>query len=726
MCVLFIPFASRAQSISTVTPSTCDAGQCLTVSIVTANDDLISCSQAMSWITCNSNVGRVYFKNGDSVRSATTISNVKENSLTAEVGFPISSSPPGIWDVAIEHQGGATIWKTGAFTLNGLSGPVIDSVWPSVVFQGRKVAINIRGEHTHFKIAQSNGTANNVAGIFLLSGASAVQADSFIITNSTSLRAFFTLKNDADTGLFDLKINQGNALPSALRQGALAIRPLSSFSLRDGCIAYYQFCDWDTIAVDSSGQGNNGAAYNTFPADNRFGTQNAADSFNGINSIITVNDAPALRPGTITVAAWVKLASLGSDRKILGKVLINGNSDSYNLGIYSDNKIDFYIYGANGWYGVRGVSGGTVLNTGVWYFVAATYDGNVMTTYLNGLVDRRISVGEIPIQYSAGQLMIGRTPTAGYFKGTIDDVLMFDRALSEEDIQALYGLKSGDKPSSDSAIPVVVPYTPKVTLNQRPTLLWRAVAKATAYTLTIATDPAFSSVATKVPMSDTVFTPSANLPIGPIFWRVKSDLSSRWSATDQILIQSDTIPFLKRYDGGEIKSLKPKFEWNKVVKAALYRIEIAYNASFSDIFVSLPLTDTAYFPTSNMKTGKCFWRVSSDRNSAFFCPVDSLIIKAPEVQIGKRQSLIPAQYSCIINGMSKNGAIIQLSLPKASTVSLKFFSIQGKLLKEFSRVYTLPGYFQASVDMSGFPGGFYIFDFQAGPSKITKRMLRLF
>jgi hypothetical protein len=150
----------------------------------------------------------------------------------------------------------------------------------------------------------------------------------------------------------------------------------------------------------------------------RYGTPDRAALFSGSASKIDLPFNEAYRLHAMTVCAWVYLQRTGFDQKVLG--MSRGGADSYNLGIYADNKVELWINDGN-WYGVRGVSGGAVLQQSQWYFIAGVYDGDTIKTYVNGAQDRQAVAGNRTILYNVYDSMnIGYCPTGTYVLGRID------------------------------------------------------------------------------------------------------------------------------------------------------------------------------------------------------------------------------------------------------------------------------------------------------------------
>ncbi len=708
--------ASRAclgQSITTVTPSDMDIGQGLSVTIVCANDSLISCSQTESWNCKTITVNSVYFKNGDSIRIAYAFSNVQARSLVASVGFPLSS-PTGAWDVAIKHTNDSTLWKAGGFTLNALSDPVVDSMWPNIAYQSKKVKVNIFATHTHFKIAQKDSMVNNVTNAWLTSEASSIKADSFSIQTCTKMQAYFTLKNNADTGLFAIKIDQGNGLPSAVLQKALSIKsiPSSPYSLPDGCIAFYPF---EGDAVDCSYNGNNGALSGALTVEGFYGR---ALRFNGTTDYVEIPDRGsfAVTKG-LTISAWIKPEG-DSYFGVAGRSNTSNSNNSWMIGGGLTSGITFQMW-KNYTYSE------TPLLFNEWNHIVGTCDGTVMRIYQNGVLqpDSCLNVS-VPTDTTISPLYIGKTLNNGYFTGAIDEVMIFNRGLNAAEVNSIYKGMYFANPPNDTAVPAIIPCKPEITLDATPIFAWHPVAKATSYTLSIATDATFSDIVAKIPISDTAFTPLADLPVGPVYWHVKCDLNPRWSLTDNLIVQSDTVPFIKRFDGAVVQSLRPTFVWNKVAKASAYKIEIANNAWFENPSWIYPFDDTTFTPRMNVDTGMIYWRVSCDRDMSLYCEPDSLFIMVKTHTVN-RHSPLPAKYSCDLVGISETGAFMNYCLPSASEVSIKLYSLQGKLVKEIVHSHQQPGYYRSVLGISNLSRGYYLLNFKAGAFSLTKRIAKL-
>ena len=187
------------------------------------------------------------------------------------------------------------------------------------------------------------------------------------------------------------------------------------------------------VAVDSSGWDHHGTlAGNPQRVEGRAGE---ALRFDGIDdSVDCGTDASFNFSGSVTIAAWIKTGVLTSDAKIASNQ--NNATGGYKFGVNA-NKVEFEIRtAANASFLNRSVAGGTTLTPGVWYHVVGVYSqGQFIRTYVNGSLDRELATAEV-LGASNGTFKIGRESYAGsyYFLGWIDDVRVYNKALTDEEV----------------------------------------------------------------------------------------------------------------------------------------------------------------------------------------------------------------------------------------------------------------------------------------------------
>jgi hypothetical protein len=221
--------------------------------------------------------------------------------------------------------------------------------------------------------------------------------------------------------------------------------------INTGLVAYYPFSG---DAKDKSGNGNDGIVKGAVLTYDRFGNPNSAYSFNGTSDYIDLPTLYSYSPTNFTLNAWIKLDRIGPRQMILGK-LSGWTSYTGNIGfeVWGDHlAVDSLDAGST-------LDGNTILDINKWYQVTTTYDGSSFKVYLNGVLDGSLSynggIGNNTVPWMIGTHAMYGTPGGYYsnfcFDGIIDNVRIYDRALSDVDIQKLY-LNSENAPPTLSPI----------------------------------------------------------------------------------------------------------------------------------------------------------------------------------------------------------------------------------------------------------------------------------
>lgn len=165
------------------------------------------------------------------------------------------------------------------------------------------------------------------------------------------------------------------------------------------------------------------------------GVSGQALSFDGVDDYVEVANSADLNPNTgITLSAWVKPDVLGNYNTIVSKYWWG---DGYYLrlsGIYDGTSIEFTGYGQDGEHREP-----ANIPIGSWSHIAGTFDGTYTAIYLNGQL---LGSGQIVWPGTATTtvpLRIGVWPVSATlpFAGTIDEVRIYDRPLTQAEVQAL-------------------------------------------------------------------------------------------------------------------------------------------------------------------------------------------------------------------------------------------------------------------------------------------------
>ena len=203
----------------------------------------------------------------------------------------------------------------------------------------------------------------------------------------------------------------------------------------DGLVGAWLFDDGKGETVtDSSDNGLDGKIAKGKPkwVDGKFG---GAMEFGG-QDMVTVDDDDALDLAEFTIAAWVNIPKVsGAWQIIASKEHRNPTGRNYGLFGHINSGVVHYSFTTNaGW---KSFDAKTVVTDGDWQHVAGTYDGSDFKLYLNGGVDAQVSPGTKPDNHD-NFLFIGGCDIGNYWMtGTIDEVVLYNRALSEQELNEL-------------------------------------------------------------------------------------------------------------------------------------------------------------------------------------------------------------------------------------------------------------------------------------------------
>lgn len=227
--------------------------------------------------------------------------------------------------------------------------------------------------------------------------------------------------------------------------GTSAQTSLPSYVPADGLVGWWPF---NGNANDNSGNGNHGIVTNATLSPDRFGNINTAYRFNGGNSRIDVADAPSLRSGTITIAAWVKAYDLSRINQVVYKGSMLAQGEAYALTMTENGKYHSSLKSnsgcqpAFGWVGA-GMPDSTITDSN-WHHLVATYNGTAYSLYRDGVLDTSVAVNGLIDSCIGGGLRFGfdhlrwAASTGNCMNGLIDDIGIWNRALSAAEIAHLF------------------------------------------------------------------------------------------------------------------------------------------------------------------------------------------------------------------------------------------------------------------------------------------------
>ena len=221
--------------------------------------------------------------------------------------------------------------------------------------------------------------------------------------------------------------------------------------ITSGLRAHYTFSG---NANDWSGYGNHGTVNGATLATDRFGNAASAYCFDGSSYIDMGNDPSINLASSLTVSAWFRVDDLSaviSGQALVGKYgpAHSSPEDNQNLlaiGPSSTSSVGKFMFAPYSEAHTTHVQWDYPSSMqGQWAHVTGTYESNIGSLYFNGnLVATNAFGGANPYQSSVN-LTVGATPFDGpegflkrYFVGCMDDIRIYNRALTRNDVSELY------------------------------------------------------------------------------------------------------------------------------------------------------------------------------------------------------------------------------------------------------------------------------------------------
>lgn len=208
-------------------------------------------------------------------------------------------------------------------------------------------------------------------------------------------------------------------------------------SLEDGLIGYWKLDNGQ--ALDYSLNNNNGLLYQSISSEDRFNIQNRALDFDGVDDYVDIGTNGSLGlTDTFTISLWVKFDNISSAARV-GNIIGNyGVNPNFNLEGSTTGRIRFYWNSGDvDFFGTKDLRGS-------WHQVTVVRDKtiNKITVYVDGQIEAEGDAGtNRDVQWP---LRIGgdfRAAPGMPFHGNVDNVKIYNRALSLEEISYLYNIE---------------------------------------------------------------------------------------------------------------------------------------------------------------------------------------------------------------------------------------------------------------------------------------------
>jgi hypothetical protein len=549
---------------------------------------------------------------------------------------------------------------------------------------------------------------NGTGGMNLFAG---TNAGVFLSTNNGTS---WTSVGLADYTVYSLVVS-GTDLFAGIESDGAWRRPLAemSLSLNQDLVAYYPF---NGNANDESGNGNNGTVYGATLTTDRFGNPNSAYEFNGSSDYIEINSADLINfpigNSARTITAWFEKDSSTSWNAIFyyGNDVWGGIGGSFSFGIWGDSLVVDNYFDNGGLY--------CPTSTDCWHFITCVYSGGEeIEFFIDNAYKGSITLPETLNTSQTGHIGIGRRWDAdgnfqNPFQGSIDDIRIYNRALSDTEIQALF--HEGGWPRVDTSLGVKI--------NPR----WNIIS-VPLYVGNYQKDTLFPSATTPAYAYQGGYVPKDTLANGVGYW-LKFNSAQRFTITGYYSATSDTIQVTTGWNLiGSIYTPVPADSIISIPGALVTSQLFAYNGGYT-------VADT-------IRPGEGYWIKSTQAGELILSSTSTgsttlakrsnhirrtLTGTPPPPPDGKETAIaIPKTY-----GLSQNypnpfnpTTSINYALPQSAHVKLEVFNTLGEQVALLVNEQQQAGYHTAVLQGNALASGVYFYRISAGSFMDVKKLI---
>jgi uncharacterized repeat protein (TIGR01451 family) len=185
-----------------------------------------------------------------------------------------------------------------------------------------------------------------------------------------------------------------------------------------------------------------------------------AFALNGTSAYVSAPDNASLHVSALTVEGWFFLTGGSGTRMFVSKTAGAGLSNSFLIFIAGDGSIGAGVGDSTT---TDILASATFPTTNAWHHFAYTYDGAVQAVYLDGALAASSGTAQV-IGYDAHPLLLGadidNESPVSFFPGALDEVTIYNRALSSTEIQTVFGAGTFGKCYIAASAPSISGFTP--------------------------------------------------------------------------------------------------------------------------------------------------------------------------------------------------------------------------------------------------------------------------
>jgi hypothetical protein len=295
---------------------------------------------------------------------------------------------------------------------------------------------------------------------------------------------------------------------SVANAGTSCAAPGLSGTLTNGLVGYWPFCG---NANDISGNANHGTVNGATLTTDRFGTANSAYSFDGVDDNISVNSSSSLNcNNALSISVWTMPNSiyqneqcLVSRERYLGGMSYRIATQASNIGLGINNDPGGGVCGqpCN-----MGITSSPPLVANSWQLITGTWDGVNCRLYINGnflaIANGNLSNGGLLLNSTLplffAKWMTNLDPSIGgfqFFNGKLDDIGIWNRALTQQEITQLYQQGQATYLWSNGATTPSITVSPTQTTTYTCTVTMAGSSTTQSQTITVNALPTVTATA---------------------------------------------------------------------------------------------------------------------------------------------------------------------------------------------------------------------------------------
>ncbi len=263
----------------------------------------------------------------------------------------------------------------------------------------------------------------------------------------------------------------------------------------------------------------------------------------------------------------------------------------------------------------------------------------------------------------------------------------------------------------------------------RPTLVWHTAGGGSSYHVQVSASGLFAHIVQEdSSCTDTSFTPGELACGATYYWRVKamnaggsSVWSEGWNVTTAIAVPAE-VSLLFPSSATAIAVDSVLFRWSKASSDVdRYSLEISKDSSMGTLFSSDSLLADTVAAVKGFKDRTTYWwRVKAHNSSGWGSYGASF-----KLVINLFSAVLPKSEIVWGNQLNFSRRSVQFRLSAASPVSLRIYSLHGRLVQTLFDSYLTGGFHRLPIAAADFSTGCYIVDFKAGAVSINRKISNL-